>query len=33
MFDLFILGYVQDLHTGVSFGVSKQLKWKIYIEV
>ena len=33
MFDLFILGYVQDSHTGMSFAVPEGLNWKGYIEV
>ena len=33
MFDLFILGYVHDSHTGMSFAVPKGLNWKVYIEV
>ena len=33
MFDLFILGYIHDSHTGMSFAVPKGLNWKVYIEV
>ena len=33
IFDLFILGYVHDSHTGMTFAVPKGVNWKVYIEV
>ena len=32
-FDLFVLGYVEDAGTGLSFRMPGQLKWRVYIEV
>ena len=32
-FDLFLLGYVEDSDTGLSFRIPGGLKWEIYIEV
>ena len=33
MFNLFVLGYVQDTDIGVSFSSSAAHKWKVFIEV
>ena len=32
-FDLFLLGYVEDFKTGLSFRLPGGLQWKVYIEV
>lgn len=32
-FDLFLLGYVEDSNTGLSFRLPGGLTWEIYIEV
>lgn len=32
-FDLFLLGYVEDQSTGLSFRLPGGLEWAIYIEV
>ena len=32
-FDLFILSYVEDPDTGISFRIPGGLKWAVYIEV
>ena len=32
-FDLFLLGYVEDPDTGLSFRLPGGLQWKVYIEV
>ena len=32
-FDLFVLGYVEDANTGLSFRMPGQLQWAVYIEV
>lgn len=33
MFELLVLGYIQDQHTGVSFSAPRIEKWKVFIEV
>ena len=32
-FDLLVLGYVEDLDTGLSFRIPGGLDWAVYIEV
>ena len=32
-FDLLVLGYVEDLDTGLSFRIPGGLQWAVYIEV
>lgn len=32
-FDLFLLGYVEDASTGLSFRLPGGLEWAVYIEV
>ncbi len=32
-FDLFVLGYVEDADSGLSFRMPGQLMWAVYIEV